>query len=347
MILILIGRSGSGKTAVMKRLVNHYGYVQVKTCTTRDRRPGEEPDAYHFMSKEEFRKHMAEGGFVETDVYRDNLYGMLKSSLTEGEKLVAVLTPDGAEAVKKIMPDTYVANIAVDMKTAVMRVISREEGLDPGRMHTISVQANQDYYLYKDPACDGEFPNPDGTKIWDLADAIETAHGRYEFSRLMKDTTQVLRESAQELRAYDEKKKLPITFRLYQSVRFDRPIDREKHHISPGGYEVVMQCEDGTEKSVRFDFEDYEGGVSDRDTNVVEMMQKNPDWGSYEELKDVTEYMLRHIVAVKEWFIYTGEDGPVPVEVMDPEIELISDGMGKEYGPDKRKIPITVPIPLE
>ena len=32
----------------------------------------------------------------------------------------------------------------------------------------------------------------------------------------------------------------PLTFRLYQTIRFNRPIDREKDHISPGGYELVM-----------------------------------------------------------------------------------------------------------
>lgn len=141
----------------------------------------------------------------------------------------------------------------------------------------------------------------------------------------------------------------PITFRLYQSVRFNRPVDKDRDCISPGGYEVIMQCEDGTEKSVQFDFEHYEGGVKDNDPYVVEMVQKNPDLDAFEGLTEVTEYMLRHITGVKEWFIYTGEPGEtedplVPVDIIEPVIELISDYNAKSFDPENSRIPITIPI---
>lgn len=37
----------------------------------------------------------------------------------------------------------------------------------------------------------------------------------------------------------------PITFRLYQNIRFNHPVDKEKDYISPGGYELEMEKESG------------------------------------------------------------------------------------------------------
>lgn len=144
----------------------------------------------------------------------------------------------------------------------------------------------------------------------------------------------------------------PITFRLYQQVKFNRPVDKDNDYVSPGGYEVTMKCEDGSTKSVQFDFEEFEGGVSKDDHTIVECTQKNPDLDAFEGLAEVTEYMLRNIVSVEEWFIYTGEPGEqedplVPVEIIDPVIELISDFNGNEFDTDTRRIPITVPIKVD
>ena len=139
----------------------------------------------------------------------------------------------------------------------------------------------------------------------------------------------------------------PLTFRLYQSVKFNRPVDKDTDYISPCGYELKMTDEDGVEKSVQFDFEDYEGDIDDKDSNVVNVMQKNPDYSTFPALNTVTEHMLRNITEVVEWFIYTGEPGEtenplVPVEVHDAYFEIINDAAGTvaQFSP----IPITVSI---
>lgn len=146
-----------------------------------------------------------------------------------------------------------------------------------------------------------------------------------------------------------EKNKLipPLTFRLYQSVKFNRPIDKDKDFISPGGYELKMKDEDGTEKSIAFDFDDYEGGVDDNDPKVINCMQKNPDYSEFPELNTVTEYMLHNVTEVVEWFIYTGEPGEtenplVPVEVIEAEFEIINDSTRRDITPIS--IPITTAI---
>lgn len=122
--------------------------------------------------------------------------------------------------------------------------------------------------------------------------------------------------------------KAPLTFRLYQSVKFNRPVDKETDYISPGGYEILVKDEAGNVRPVTFDFEDSEITVDDEDPYIVHCMQKNPDYGAFEDLNTLDEYMLRNIVGVTDWFIYTGDakDGEhplFPVEVTEPTFEII------------------------
>ena len=72
MIMILMGRSGCGKSSIARRLIENYGYRQVTTCTTRKPRDGETEDAYHFMDEKEFFTREANGEFAEYDVYGTN-----------------------------------------------------------------------------------------------------------------------------------------------------------------------------------------------------------------------------------------------------------------------------------
>lgn len=148
MILVLVGRSGSGKSAVAGKLKEKYGYADVRTCTTRNPRENEPEDAYHFMSMEQFRKNLANDEFVEFDRYNGNYYGTLKSSLRGTEKKVIVMTPEGALNVKKEFPDTFVVCIATDIKTSVIRAVTREKELTPEKLVKISERGCQDYYLF-------------------------------------------------------------------------------------------------------------------------------------------------------------------------------------------------------
>lgn len=140
--------------------------------------------------------------------------------------------------------------------------------------------------------------------------------------------------------------KAPLVFRLYQSVRFNRPVNKQKDFMSPGGYVLRVKDEDGSEKTVTFDFEDYEGSVDKDNPSVIHCVQKNPDYSCYEDLNIVNEHMLRNIVSVEDWFIYTGEPEDVeddeeplkPVEVLEAGFEIIP-----EKG-NTIQIPITAKI---
>ncbi len=179
MIMVLLGRSGSGKTTVAGILQEKYGYKMVRTCTTRNRRDGEPEDLYYFMSDEEFHGHLANDDFVEFDKYGDNFYGTLKSSLETDDHIIAILTPEGAQAIKNVFPDAFVVNVEADMKVSVLRAVSREKELDPGKMHRISVRATQDYYLYNNLKCDYVLDNSDGAAIERIAEEAAKAHEKF------------------------------------------------------------------------------------------------------------------------------------------------------------------------
>ena len=61
MIVVLLGKTSSGKDTVCNQLIQK-GYKKLVTYTTRPMRPGEVQDeTYHFISKEEFETLISKG----------------------------------------------------------------------------------------------------------------------------------------------------------------------------------------------------------------------------------------------------------------------------------------------
>lgn len=205
--MVLIGRSGSGKTALATKLKEKHGYTTVRTCTTRDRREGESSDAYEFMSRDEFMELVQRNELAEWDIYGENMYGSRKSSLVGDNKMILILTPEGAEAVKKEFPYTFVVHVQADMKTAVLRAISREHEITPGILDRIDKRAMTDYYLYSHPACDYTADNRYGRDLDRLAQDVAVAHEAYGMNELLHGLSDDLRSSREELQAYDREKR--------------------------------------------------------------------------------------------------------------------------------------------
>lgn len=204
MILLIVGKSGSGKTAVMEELITKYGYNRVITCTTRKRRDGETENAYHFMSEEEFRAALSRGEFLEHDIYRGNLYGTLKNEFKDAgpeNKKVCVVTPEGAEAIKKEYSDACILYLATDMKDSVVRAIARMPELTPKDLKTIAVCASTDEYLYEGNHYDVVVENPMGTKLWEVARAVRDKHEKWVFHNMMQKTNKELAEGLDLIRS--------------------------------------------------------------------------------------------------------------------------------------------------
>lgn len=207
MILILTGRSGSGKTAIAKELVENHGYEKAVICTTSELREGEVLDRdYRFLTQEQFLNHVLANDFVEWNMYGGDLYGMLNSSLETDARLVCILTPEGADAVKGKFPDAFIVYVDPGMKTAVIRMLSREKELTPGMLRKIYIRALQDHYLFDHPYCDLRVENGSGSVIEDTARHIAEAHAAYPYiPDGMKELRDVLREGLEALETFKKK----------------------------------------------------------------------------------------------------------------------------------------------
>lgn len=104
-ILILIGKSASGKDTIQKELVKNHGFVPLISTTSRPMREGEKNGVdYYFVSKLEFQKRILDNDFLEYRAYNTLVdgkpdtwyYGTQKREL-HGE-FVTVLDPEGARA---------------------------------------------------------------------------------------------------------------------------------------------------------------------------------------------------------------------------------------------------------
>lgn len=70
MILILCGKSGSGKDAILRKLVSEHGYMPIISTTTRKPRFGEmDGVAYYFTTKKEFLKLIEYDMLIEYRTY--------------------------------------------------------------------------------------------------------------------------------------------------------------------------------------------------------------------------------------------------------------------------------------
>ncbi len=109
--IILLGKSGAGKTVTGKKLEKLFGLQKIVTVTTRPIRPGEiDGQDYFFYTEEEFRKAERQELFAETAefdaVYGHCCYGSLKESYKLGNSYI-ILTPSGLRTVAKKLPNIF------------------------------------------------------------------------------------------------------------------------------------------------------------------------------------------------------------------------------------------------
>ena len=115
-MIVLLGKTASGKDTILNELVKKYNYRKMITYTTRPMRKGEIQDkTYHFISDEEFLKKKEEGFFLEYNEFNTAegvwRYGSAKEDyLNATDDTVIILTPSGLSALK-----VYIARQKVDI----------------------------------------------------------------------------------------------------------------------------------------------------------------------------------------------------------------------------------------
>ena len=111
-LLIVSAPSGAGKTSLIKALMGQDQRVEVSVShTTRPQRPGElEGVNYFFISTETFHEMREAGAFFESAEVYGHFYGtsltQLEVRLSEGADVILEIDWQGAEQVRKLLPDS-------------------------------------------------------------------------------------------------------------------------------------------------------------------------------------------------------------------------------------------------
>ncbi len=129
---MITGPSGVGKGTLIRGLLGEVPELGLSvSATTRRPRPGEREGAdYHFLTPEEFERHVAAGDFLEHASYSGNRYGTLRSEvekrLDEGRPVALEIEVQGARQVRAAMPEAVAVFIAPPSREALRaRLIGR------------------------------------------------------------------------------------------------------------------------------------------------------------------------------------------------------------------------------
>ena len=123
--------------------------------------------------------------------------------------------------------------------------------------------------------------------------------------------------------------------RMYISLLMDRPIDKEKHYISPGGYEFNFNG-----KNISFDFCMSSGTIC-KNPRMIEFELRELDLTTFPESeKLLNKSCLKNVRKIEEFYIYTGEDNEQEINLerinyihfdLDGEFFAVSDRVLEDF----------------
>lgn len=112
LLFVVSAASGTGKTSLVKALLERVNNLHVSVShTTRGQRPGELDGVhYHFSTKEDFLNLVEEGGFIEYAEVFGNYYGTaqatVKEQLAKGHDVLLEIDWQGAQQVRRLFPES-------------------------------------------------------------------------------------------------------------------------------------------------------------------------------------------------------------------------------------------------
>lgn len=124
MLIVLTGKTASGKDTIKNKLLEKYPALKkVITTTSRLPRHGEQDGVdYHFLSRDEFQKKMENGDFAEYVEYGGNLYGTYKVELEQainGDALWKI-DPSRAGEAREFLKRSFPPDIAENLLKTVL-----------------------------------------------------------------------------------------------------------------------------------------------------------------------------------------------------------------------------------
>ncbi len=158
-LYILSAPSGAGKTSLVKALLKQDSQVVVSVShTTRAMRPGEQDGVdYNFVSMEAFNELIEQGQFLEYAEVFGNKYGTsqqwVREQLVAGRDVILEIDWQGAEQVRRLMPEAVTAFILPPSRAALRERLNARgqdsEDVIDGRMaEAISEMSHYPEYDY-------------------------------------------------------------------------------------------------------------------------------------------------------------------------------------------------------
>ncbi|EKT4524015.1 guanylate kinase [Pseudomonas putida] len=158
-LYIVSAPSGAGKTSLVTALTKDDPKIRVSVShTTRAMRPGEQHGVnYHFVKHDEFKALIEQGDFLEHAEVFGNFYGTsrsaLQQTLEQGYDLILEIDWQGAQQVRKLMPEALSVFILPPSQQALRQRLDNRgqdsEEIIEGRMkEAVSEMVHYDEYDY-------------------------------------------------------------------------------------------------------------------------------------------------------------------------------------------------------
>ncbi len=110
--MVLSAPSGGGKSTIIKEILKRRpDFIYSVSSTTRPKREYEiNGQHYHFLTREEFERGIAENRFIEYEEVHGHLYGtdqtLINKALNEGKNVILDLDVNGGLFIAKKYPET-------------------------------------------------------------------------------------------------------------------------------------------------------------------------------------------------------------------------------------------------
>lgn len=137
LLIVISGPSGSGKDTVVRRMQERgLKFHFVVTATTRPRRPDEvHGKDYWFVSREEFAKMIQQNELIEhAKVYADEKgvpRAQVKQALATGQDVIMRLDVQGAETVRKLVPEALLIFITTESEEELVQRLEERKTESP------------------------------------------------------------------------------------------------------------------------------------------------------------------------------------------------------------------------
>jgi guanylate kinase len=137
LLIVVSGPSGAGKDTVVQRMQERgLPFHFVVTATTRPKRPGETHGKdYWFVSTEEFAQMIEQNELIEYAIVYGDYKGIpkaqVRAALASGMDVVMRLDVQGAETVRKLVPDALLIFITTESEEELVHRLNARDTETP------------------------------------------------------------------------------------------------------------------------------------------------------------------------------------------------------------------------